>query len=189
MSVLWVTVFITAYLHVLLLGTYCRLAIKDLEKIIFKLSLNRQARYGGTHLQYQHLGDRGRTIDAFSRSASGAQQDTPPKQTNKQTKQNKKQKNSRAGKMAQWLYTLAAFPKDLSSIPSTHIGSSQLSVIPVLGDWISLRRHTCRQTTNVHKIKIITKSETIILGTQRLIQEFAVSLRQVWTCIMNARLA
>jgi hypothetical protein len=49
----------------------------------------------------------------------------------------------RVGIMAQRLRALAALPEDLGSIPSTHGGSSQLSVT----------RYTCKQNTNVHKIK------------------------------------
>lgn len=41
------------------------------------------------------------------------------------------------------LRALTALPEDLGSIPSTHGGSSQLSVT----------RYTCKQNTNVHKIK------------------------------------
>lgn len=36
--------------------------------------------------------------------------------------------------IAEWLRTLGALPEDLSSIPSIHHGSAQLSVMPISGD-------------------------------------------------------
>lgn len=50
--------------------------------------------------------------------------------------------------MAQQLRAMIALPEDQGSFPST----SQLSVIPFLGDSIPLYRHICRQKkTNAHE--------------------------------------
>jgi hypothetical protein len=56
--------------------------------------------------------------------------------------------------MAHWLRILAVLPEDQGSIPSTHNGSSELSVTPVPGDPTPSHRHICRQNTNAHKIII-----------------------------------
>ena len=45
-----------------------------------------------------------------------------------------------------WLRALAALPEDEGSIPSTHMAAIQ--------DLTPSYRHTCRQNTNVHKVKI-----------------------------------
>lgn len=57
--------------------------------------------------------------------------------------------------MAQWLRALAVFPKDLSSIFSTHMVGSQLSnalfwTLHELGMHV-VCRHKCGQNTHRHK--------------------------------------
>jgi hypothetical protein len=54
--------------------------------------------------------------------------------------------------MDQWLRAVAAFPEDLGSIPSTHIGSSHLSITPVPGLLTPSPRQTYRQNTSGPKI-------------------------------------
>jgi hypothetical protein len=58
--------------------------------------------------------------------------------------------------MAQQVRALAVLPEDLGSIPRTH-----MSVILVPGNLTPSFSHTCRQNTNIHKIKI-NKLNTII---------------------------
>jgi hypothetical protein len=61
----------------------------------------------------------------------------------------------RAGEIAQQLRVLAALSEDLGSFNSYYPhGSSQLSVTPVPGNPTPSNRHTCRQNTNAHEIKI-----------------------------------
>jgi hypothetical protein len=43
-----------------------------------------------------------------------------------------KSPGNRAGEMAQQLRTLAAFPGDISLVPSTHVGSFQLPITAVV---------------------------------------------------------
>jgi hypothetical protein len=73
------------------------------------------------------LGGRGRRISEFeaslvykvsSRTIRATQRNPVSKN---QQKQNKTKKQNRAGEMAQWLRTLTALPKVMSSIPSNHI--------------------------------------------------------------------
>jgi hypothetical protein len=51
--------------------------------------------------------------------------------------------------------TLAVHPEDPGSIPSTHI----MGLTPVPGDLTPSYRDTCRQNTNVHKVKIYKKKK------------------------------
>jgi hypothetical protein len=57
------------------------------------------------------------------------------------------------GEMAQWLRALAVPPGDLGSIPITHMTAPNC-LYPE--DLTPSHRHTCRQSTNAHKIKINT---------------------------------
>ena len=57
-------------------------------------------------------------------------------------------------KMAQWLRALAALPKALSSIPSTHMAGHSCLLTPIPGDLTPSHTHTSRQNTNEHKLKI-----------------------------------
>jgi hypothetical protein len=59
-----------------------------------------------------------------------------------------------AAEMAQQLRALAALAEDPGSIPSTHNGSSHLSLTPVPTDLTPSHWHISRQNTNVHKIKV-----------------------------------
>jgi hypothetical protein len=54
--------------------------------------------------------------------------------------------------MAQQLKALAALLQDLGSVPSTHMGSSQLFATPVPGNLTSSHRHTCRKNANAHTV-------------------------------------
>ena len=54
---------------------------------------------------------------------------------------NKKDQNSRAGKIAQWLRALTALPKVLSSISQNHV---------VAHDALMSCRHICKQSTHIH---------------------------------------
>lgn len=58
---------------------------------------------------------------------------------------------SKGGEMAQQLMTV--LPEDQAQFPATN-GSSQLFVTPVSGVLTPSHRHTCRQKTNEHKIRI-----------------------------------
>lgn len=64
---------------------------------------------------------------------------------------------SRTGEMDWKLRALAALPQGLTSVPSTHTGGSQQSIILVPEYPLpssGLRGHTCRQSTQMHfKIK------------------------------------
>ena len=50
--------------------------------------------------------------------------------------------------MAQRLRALAVLPKDLDSITNSHMAAHSFS-----GNPTPSHRHTCKQNTNVHKIK------------------------------------
>ena len=55
--------------------------------------------------------------------------------------------------MAQWLRVLVALPEDPGSIPSIHMAAHDC-LTPVPGDLAFSFRHSGRQNTNAHKIKI-----------------------------------
>jgi hypothetical protein len=61
----------------------------------------------------------------------------------------------RAGEMALWLRALVFLSEVLGSIPNTHMAADSLFTTSIPENSAPLYRHTCRQNTNVHKIKRI----------------------------------